>query len=84
MSAGPVAGLQRSFPLDPGILGPGSAASLELTGSTDADIVAAVAADTAFPTRVGGIIDLAHIGLSVSGGQDIAFKAGSGRSRNLR
>ena len=76
MSAGPVAGLQRSFPLDPGILGPGSAASLELTGSTDADIVAAVAADTAFPTRVGGIIDLAHIGLSVSGGQDVAFKAG--------
>src|SRR5262249_36236522 len=67
-------GLQKSFALDPAILGPNSAASLELSASTDADVIAAVAADQPFPTRPNGVIDLTHVSLTASGGNPVAFR----------
>ncbi|MBS1830238.1 MAG: hypothetical protein JST93_33360 [Acidobacteria bacterium] len=66
--------LNRTFALDPKVLGPGSAINLQLTGATAADVVAAVAANSPFPARPR--IDLASIGLSVSGGNPVAFTAG--------
>src|SRR5581483_2170018 len=66
--------LQRTFPLDPNILGPGSAVSLQLTGSTDADVISAVALNQPFPTRQSGIIDLAHVSLTATGGNPVLFQ----------
>ncbi len=73
MSTGFVPKLDKTFPLDPAVLGEGSAASLSLTGNTDADIVIAIASNQPFPTRPGGVIDLAHISLSASGAKPLTF-----------
>jgi hypothetical protein len=76
MSTGATPALKKTFPLDPAVLGSGSAATLELGGSTDADVDLAVATNQPFPTRPGGIIDLAHISLTASGGNPVAFQGG--------
>src|SRR6516164_2099902 len=68
--------LQKTFPLDPEILGPNSSLGLELDGSTDADVLKAIATNQPFPTRPAGVIDLAHISLVASGGNPVAFKGG--------
>lgn len=80
MGAGsaPAPGFQKSFPLDPAVLGDKSALSLDLGGTTDADVALAIVTNKPFPARPGGVIDLAHISLTVSGGQDVAFKASDG------
>jgi hypothetical protein len=69
-------GLQHRFALDSGILAPGSAAALDLSGSTDADVALAIVGDDPFPARPDGQIVLGHIGLTASGGNPVAFSAG--------
>jgi len=68
--------LQKTFPLDSEILGPNSSLGLELDGSTDADVLKAIATNQPFPTRPAGVIDLTHISLVASGGNPVAFKGG--------
>ncbi len=68
------AALQKTFPLDPDILGPNSAVAVELGASTDADVVSAIVSNQPFPTRPNGIIDLAHISLKASGANPVAFQ----------
>jgi hypothetical protein len=69
-------GLQHRFALDSRILATGSAAVLDLSGSTDADVALAIVRDDPFPARPDGQIALGHIGLTVSGGNPVAFAAG--------
>jgi hypothetical protein len=76
MSGPAPAQLQKTFPLDPDILGPDSAAKLELGGATAADVVSAIMTNQPFPTRPNGILDLAHISLTASGGKPVAFQGG--------
>src|SRR5947208_17122678 len=71
-----MADLQKKFPLDGDILGPNSAVSLDLGGTTDADVIAAVLANQQFPARPNGVIDLTHISLTASGGNPVAFQGG--------
>ncbi|MCZ2150149.1 MAG: hypothetical protein LC126_20520 [Bryobacterales bacterium] len=78
MSAAPAPGFQKSFPLDPGILGDKSALALELGGTTDMDVALAITTNKPFPTRPDGVIDLAHISLSAAGGKPVAFQGGGG------
>jgi hypothetical protein len=68
--------LEKTFPLDSEILGPGSSLGLQAGASTDADVLQAIAANRPFPTRAGGVIDLAHISLVASGGNPVAFTGG--------
>lgn len=67
---------QKTFPLDPDILGAGSSLSLQVSGSSDADVLQAIATNEPFPTRPTGVIDLAHISLVASGGNPVAFQSG--------
>jgi hypothetical protein len=76
MAAGTASTLQRRFALDPGILGPGSALSLELAGSTDQDVVLALSTGKPLPKRPGGVLELGRIGLAASGGDEVTFHAG--------
>ncbi len=76
MATGTAAALQRQFALDPDILGPGSALSLELTGATDQDVVAALATGKPLPKRPDGVLELGRIGLAASGGKAVKFNAG--------
>ncbi|MCC6393643.1 MAG: hypothetical protein IT167_23805, partial [Bryobacterales bacterium] len=78
MSAAPAPDFQKSFPLDPGILGDKSALALELGGTTDMDVALAITTNKPFPTRPDGVIDLAHISLSAAGGKPVAFQGGGG------
>ncbi|MBZ5618207.1 MAG: hypothetical protein LAQ69_05630 [Acidobacteriia bacterium] len=71
-----LAGLEKKFSLDPAILGPNSAATLELGGAADADVVSAIVGNQPFPARANGIIDLTHISLTASGGRPVAFQGG--------
>lgn len=70
-------GLQQRFSLDSSILAPGSAATLNVSGATDADVALALVSDAPFPTRPDGQIALGHIGLAVEGGNPVAFTAGA-------
>jgi hypothetical protein len=76
MSTGQATGLQKSFPLDLDILGPNSALTLQASGSTDADVLQALATNSAFPTRPSGEIDLGGISLQASGGNPVLFSGG--------
>jgi hypothetical protein len=67
---------EKEFPLDPKILGPGSALKVSVGGATDADVLQAILKNTAFPTRPNGQLPLGSIDLQASGGNQIAFKAG--------
>jgi hypothetical protein len=67
---------QKTFPLDSEILGPNSSVGLQVGGSTDADVLQALAANQPFPTRPTGVIDLTHVSLVASGGNPVAFKGG--------
>lgn len=68
--------VQKSFPLDPDILGPNSSIGVQVSPSTDADVLQAITTNQPFPTRPGGVIDLSHISLVASGGNPVAFKGG--------
>jgi hypothetical protein len=74
MSASATPSLKKTFPLDPNILGPKSAASLEMGATTAPDVILAVAANLPFPARPNGIIDLTDIKLTASGGLPVAFQ----------
>ena len=81
MSAGAAlapSSFQKSFPLDPAVLGNQSAVALDIGGTTDADVLIAIATNQPFPTRPSGVIDLAHISLTASGGKPVAFQGESG------
>jgi len=69
--------LQKTFPLDPEILGPNSSVGLQVGVSTDADVLQALAANQPFPTRPTGVINLSHVSLVASGGSPVAFKGGN-------
>jgi hypothetical protein len=69
--------MDKTFPLDPQILGPNSSLNLQVSGSTDADVLQALATNQPFPTRPNGVIDLAHISLVASGGNPVAFTGGN-------
>src|ERR1019366_9514910 len=74
MSASATPSLKKTFPLDPNILGPKSAASLEMGATTAPDVVVAVAGNLPFPARPNGVIDLSDICLNASGGLPVAFQ----------
>jgi hypothetical protein len=67
---------QKTFPLDPEILGPNSSLDLQIGASTDADVLQAIATNQPFPARPSGVIDLTHISLLASGGNPVAFQGG--------
>jgi hypothetical protein len=68
--------LTREFPLDPKILGKGSAASLTLGGTTKASTLASIAVNDPFPA---GTIELGHIALEAGTGSGINFKSGAAK-----
>jgi len=74
MIAGAAPELKKTFLLDPHILGPKSAASLEIGGTTAPDVVLAVVGNLPFPSRPNGVIALTDISLSASGGLPMAFQ----------
>src|ERR1035441_903428 len=74
MGANATPSLKKTFPLDPDILGPKSAASLEMGATTAPDVVVAVAGNLPFPARPNGVIDLSDIYLNASGGLPVAFQ----------
>lgn len=76
MSAAAPQEFQKSFALDPDVLGPNSSATLELGATTDADVLLAVTRNAPFPDRPNGIIDLTHISLTASGANPVAFQGG--------
>jgi hypothetical protein len=73
--------LVHKFDLDAatGILASGSAASIEVTASTEPDVFLAVGKNTPFPVRASGRIELGSIQLAASAGNDIAFDAGAAK-----
>ena len=77
MSTAGSAVLKKSIALDPDVLGPGSALSLELGGSTDADVLEAVARNEPFPVRPSGGIEVGHLNLEAGGGNPVAFRGGA-------
>src|SRR5271157_2079626 len=74
MSAGAAPSLKKTFLLDPHILGPKSAAALEIGGTTAPDVMVAVAANLPFPSRPDGVIKLTDISFTGSGGLPVAFQ----------
>src|SRR5262245_8330654 len=76
MSNGIGPAIRKTFALDPAILGAGSTATLELGGTTAADVVTAVASNTPFPVRPTGVLDLAQIALTATSGKPLKFQAG--------
>jgi hypothetical protein len=71
--------LQREFQLPSGILGPGSAETVSVSLTTDADVLQAIVGDSVFPTRPNGKIELGSVMLEASGGGDqVRFNAGQG------
>lgn len=62
----------KTFPLDPRL-----GATVELTGTTSADVLLAVTKGTPLPTRPNGVLELGGIGLALSSGKDLAITAGS-------
>ena len=67
---------QKTFPLDSDVLGPNSSITVKVGGSTDADVLQALATNQPFPTRPTGVIDLGHISLVASADNPVAFNAG--------
>ena len=74
MSTGAAPSLKKTFVLDPHVLGPKSAVSLEIGGTTAPDVALAVVGNLPFPRRPNGIIDLTDISLTASGGLPVAFQ----------
>src|SRR5438034_5213623 len=63
--------LPKKFDLDGKILSTGSVASVELSPSTDSDVVSAILANSPFPIRSNGRIELGHVLLD----GNVKFKA---------
>jgi len=63
--------LPKKFDLDGKILSAGSVASVELSPSTDSDVVSAILANSPFPIRSNGRIELGHVLLD----GNVKFKA---------
>jgi hypothetical protein len=68
----------KKFPLD-SVLGAGAGASLDLSGTTNMDVVRAVTGGTPMPTRPEGVLELGSIALTVATGSDLRFKAGAAK-----
>jgi hypothetical protein len=69
---------QKTFQLPAGILGPGSAESVSVSATTDADVVQALLTDAPFPERPNGMLELGSVMLEASGGNQVSFNAGQG------
>jgi hypothetical protein len=65
----------RKFNLDTSTLVPGSAASIEVSGTSASDVIQAVLANSPFPDRR---IDLAGVAFEAEAGRDIRFDAAKG------
>jgi hypothetical protein len=65
--------IAREFPLDPDILGEGSAVSIAVDAPASPALVAAIAANRPFPD---GPIELGRINVAASTGSGLAFKTG--------
>src|SRR5579864_3203205 len=72
--AAPAIGFTTRFPLDPSILGPGSSATIDISPTTDHDVIQAILANTPFPDRQ---IDIGSIGVNATTG-NVSFAAGPG------
>src|SRR5437867_1089408 len=68
----------KEFQLDPKILGPNSAEKVDVSLTTDADVLQAIGDDKPFPTRANGRIELGSIMLQALGGNKVVFNAGQG------
>ena len=66
----------RKFSLD-SALGVGASGALELSGTTSADVVAAVAGKQPMPMRANGVLELGSIGLTTGSATDLRFSAGA-------
>jgi hypothetical protein len=69
--------MDKTFNLDPNILGPDSSASISVSATTDADVLQAIVKDDPFPTRPNGQIPLGNIALAATG-TPVNFKANGG------
>src|SRR6185369_2795597 len=69
--------MDKTFKLQQNLLGPNSSETISVSANTDADVLAAIAADTPFPTRADGKIALGNISLATEG-KPVNFKANGG------
>ena len=69
--------MDKTFTLDPNILGPNSSTSISVSANTDGDVLQAIATNVPFPTRPDGKIPLGNIALAADG-QPVNFKANGG------
>jgi hypothetical protein len=69
--------MDKTFNLDPNVLGPDSSASISVNATTDADVLQAFVKDEPFPTRPNGQIPLGSITLAADG-KPVNFKANGG------
>ena len=68
------ASIAREFPLDPDILGEGSALSIAVDAPASPELLAAIATNRPFPA---GTIELGRITVGASTGSGLAFKSGA-------
>jgi hypothetical protein len=64
-----MAQFNKSFSLDPGVLGPDSGQSISITGTTDAGVLDAIEHNKEFPRRPTGQLPLGSIGFTADGNQ---------------
>lgn len=69
--------MDKTFTLDPNLLGPGSSETISVSANTDADVLVAIAEDKPFPTRAEGKIPLGNISLATNG-KPVNFKSNGG------
>lgn len=69
--------MDKTFKLQPNLLGPDSSETISVSANTDGDVLVAIAADQPFPTRADGKIALGNISLATSG-KPVNFKANGG------
>jgi hypothetical protein len=69
--------LSKTFPLKPGVLADGSAASVELDATTSADVFEAIVNNGRFPSSPDGRIELGRVVLKTEAGRDVRLRAGA-------
>ena len=69
--------MEKTFNLDPNLLGPNSSLSISVAANTDADVLMAIVEDDPFPTRPNGQIPLGNIALATEG-RPVNFRANGG------
>jgi hypothetical protein len=69
--------MDKTFNLNPNIIGPNSSTSISVSANTDADVLQAIVKNDPFPTRPNGTIPLGNISLAADG-NPVNFKANGG------